>query len=100
MNFSAPNPICNATISEAHQLMAMLTAQHIEGAQLFVCPQGTTGLVAGALIPESDFTKNEVPTQTPIYLMLTVTGKPDAYTVGMMWYMVTIQGMPLASTLA
>jgi hypothetical protein len=97
--FSAGNPMSNASISEAHQLMALLAAQKIEGAELFVCPVGVPGANAGALIPEAQFTENGVPTNAPIYLMITVTGKPDAYTVGMIWFMFAIQGIPLASCL-
>lgn len=100
MTFAAPNPICNATLSEGHMLVNLLASNGISGATLFVNPvQGVPGEVLGQMIPESEFTKVGVPATGPIYLQVQVPGKEDFFTVGLVLYFVVVLGVPVKQAL-
>lgn len=97
MNFVTGRSINNATVSEANQLINLLASLGANGAQLVACPVASAGNVA-QLVPYVDFGKEGVPTQTGAYLMLIFPDNPkypDAYTVGIAWFMIDRGTAPL-----
>ena len=95
--YSAPNPMCNATVSEGNQLVAYLAANGFPGATLLVNPIGTASEAAGTLIPLASF--SGVASNIPIYLQIQVPGKPDVYDVGLVNLFLFTYGMTIAQTL-
>lgn len=101
--YSAPNPMCNATVSEGNQLVAYLAANGFPGATLLVNPIGSASEPAGTLIPLASFSgvPSNIPisANTPIYLQVQVPGKPDVYDVGLVNLFLFTYGMTIAQTL-
>lgn len=103
MKYVAGNAMCNATVSEAKQLLAMLAAAGVTGGVIVACPAAAATDTAAELVPEAEFAKEGVPITTPAYLMLQFPGNekyPNSYTVGMCLYMIAVQKIPPVATVA
>lgn len=77
--YSAPNPICNCTLTYAQRVVRLLAAQGFPGGTLFINPVPTWAQPAGSMIPVSEFASLGITSNIPVYFQLQVPGKPDYY---------------------
>lgn len=103
MNFVAPFFMCNTTLSDAKQFLAIVAAEGgpTNGA-LFANPVGGPDTNDGDLVPEAQFTAEGVPALVPAYFSVQFPGNtkyPLSYTVGICLWRISNQGADPLSTL-